>query len=158
MARSGMLFALALLVAGAAAPAWAASPLPTGGVTRQEVVDWLKRKGRTAQIKTTSDGTRVVASSVGGVNYDIYFYSCTGERCRGIQYAAGWTGMSGTSYDTINSFTRDNRYLRVYKSGEAVWAEYDVDVVDGASWQMMDDSLAMAQELFGRFKKHFGLE
>lgn len=156
MARSGMFFALALLVAGAAAPAWSA-PLPSGGVTRQEVVDWLKRKGRPAEIATTSTGNRVVSSNIDGVNYDIYFYSCTGERCRAIQYAAGWTGMGATSLDTINSFTRDNRYLRVYKSGDSVWAEYDVDVIDGASWQMLDDSLAMAQELFGRFKRHFGL-
>lgn len=157
MARSGLAFALALVIAGAAAPAWAATDLPSGGVTRQEVADWLTRSGHSAKVSTLSTGSRVVSSSIGGVNFDIYFYSCTGERCRGLQYAAGWSGMESTELDTINSFTRDNRYLRVYKSGGSVWAEYDIDVAPGATWEQLDDSLALANDLFTRFKKHFGL-
>ena len=88
---------IALAAAVVVATGWAglaeARPLPTGGLTRQEVIDWLTAHGHPAHLKYDEIGKDyAVTTNVDGVNWDIWFYNCStpnAGRCQSLQYAAG---------------------------------------------------------------------
>lgn len=140
------------LTAGAAS----ATDLPSGGLTRAEVVAWLKKDGHRAELHPNSNGVMIVTSDIEGVNYDIYFYDCAGERCRAMQYAAGWSG-AGRFAGEINGWNKDFRYLRTYMTGDSLWTEYDVDLSPGGTWEQLDASLVRFRQMIMEFKGHFGL-
>jgi hypothetical protein len=146
--------ALALMLAAGGA---VARDLPSGGVTRQEVAGWLQQQGYKANIHNDSSGESIVSStSSAGVNFDIYFFSCTSGRCSSLQYAAGWDPLTLGTADHINAWNRDKRYLRAYLDAHNnVWAEYDVDIDPGGSWEQMDQSLARFNAQVGDFKTYF---
>lgn len=142
----------------AASPALAAiptGPLPEGGVTRKEVADWLIAKGYTAEVKDDGSGNMVVSSKIKGVSYDIYFLSCEEERCGSIQYAAGWSDAEDVTLDKLNTWTTTKRYLRVYKNkGGSVWAEYDIDIAPGGSWEQMGQGLKRFKQIIEDFQEY----
>ncbi|MDB5476604.1 MAG: YbjN protein [Phenylobacterium sp.] len=139
--------AAAVVALGCGGPA-AARDLPAGGLTRQEVIDWLTSHGHAARIKYDEIGKDyAVTTNVDGVNWDIWFYHCStpkAGRCQSIQYAAGWTERAGMDMAKINGWNRDHRYVRGYiTSSNGVFGEYDVEVSPGGSWEQLDDSLAI---------------
>lgn len=157
MSRFISLAALSLVAAIAATPALA-KPVPAGGVTRQEVADWLVRNDMPAQIHDNGNGAVIVSSVTDGIKFDLYFYGCEAERCVSIQYAAGWSEATGVTVDDVNTWNTKNRYLRAYLSnGSNVWGEYDVDVSPGGSWEQIDESLRTFKAMVVEFKDTLGL-
>jgi hypothetical protein len=145
---------LAALLAGAAR----ARDIPAGGLTYEEVAAWLRDSGYPAQVKpdpttgATAD-SRIVSSSIDGVNFDIYFYVCSAGRCGSVQYAAGWTSSAG-SPDRIGAWNRDKRYIRAYTTSNGqYWAEYDVDI-DPGSYEQLAHSLARWREAVDEYKTY----
>jgi hypothetical protein len=136
-----------------------ARDLPAGGLTYDEVASWLRASGLPAEIKPdTSTGAgpeeRIVSSSADGVNFDIYFYGCTAGRCDSIQYAAGWPSSPG-SLDRIGAWNLSKRYIRAYATaGGQYWAEYDVDVSPGGTYEMLDHSLVRWRSALGDYKAY----
>ncbi|HEV2532141.1 YbjN domain-containing protein [Phenylobacterium sp.] len=127
--------------------------LPAGGVTRQEVAAWLEAGGHPATIHADSAGEIIVSSSNGGVNWDIYFYKCAAGRCADIQYAAGWTEITGMTLDKVNQWNHDKRLIRAYLGPKSsVWGEYDVVLSPGGSWEQLDTSLRDWSSAVLRFK------
>jgi hypothetical protein len=152
--------ALAVAAIGSAGSA-AARDLPDGGLTRQEVIDWLQTHGYAARIKYDEVGKDyAVTTSVEGVNWDIWFYNCTtpnAGRCRSLQYAAGWTERQGMDDAKINVWNREHRYLRAYiTTSNGVFAEYDVGVSPGGTWEQLDASLAVWLLRLRDFKAYIG--
>jgi hypothetical protein len=130
-----------------------AKPLPNGGVTREEVAEWLKGKGHKAEIKPNDDGVMMVSSAIGGVNYDLNFYGCVNKRCAAIEYLAGWTPMDDVSLEDINAWNARKRYVFGFRDDEMnIWAQYDVDVAPAGSSELMDESLATWEQLVVSFK------
>ena len=146
----------ALAALGAGLPAQARD-LPAGGVTRQEVANWLTAHGRTARMHPDGAGEPIVSSAVGGVNFDIYFYSCTpAGRCRSIQYAAGWSGLEA-AIPKLNGWNADKRYIRAYsKPSGAVWGEYDIDVGPGGTSEQLDATWDRWASALADFKIYIG--
>ena len=143
----GLLLSLPTLNAAQAAPA---------GVTRQEVVAWLTGEGHAANLHDDSSGTSIVSSSIDGVNFDVYFYACTGERCTSIQFAAGWTPLAKATPDTVNAWNRDKRFLKAYlDKSNNLWGEYDFDLTD-APYPQLHDALARFDSQVVDFKANFG--
>jgi hypothetical protein len=121
---SAAVLAIALM---AAAPA-GAETLTAQGVTREKMVAIMTRHDLPARIDKDSSNNVIVKSRVDDVNFDVYFFDCTGESCREIQFSAGWSN-STASADKINAWNTTKRYLRVYsKPGKVIWAEQDVIV------------------------------
>ena len=146
----------AMALALVAAPALA-KPLPAGGITRQEAADWLSAKGYPARVHPDSNGLSIVTSKISGVTFDIYFFGCERDRCKGIQYAAGWSGVSASSVAKVNNWNTEYRYLRTYsRDGNVVFAEYDVDIGPGGSWELLDRSLERFGEMIPTFKTYMG--
>lgn len=148
--------AAALLVAFFAGAA-EARDIPAGGLTYEEVAAWLRDSGFPAKVEpdpTTgaAPDSRIVSSSVDGVNFDVYFYACSAGRCGSIQYAAGWTSSPG-SPDRIGAWNRDKRYIRAYTTKGQYWAEYDVDV-DPGSYEQLAHSLVRWRQAVDDYKTY----
>jgi hypothetical protein len=145
------------LAAAWAGPA-AARPLPDGGMTADEVADWLHAAGYPATVKPdpTTPGDRIISSSIDGIDYDIYMYGCEHDRCNSLQYAAGWSGVTLPS-DKILEWDRTKRYLRAYiGSGNAWWGEYDIDVYPGGTYEALGKSLQRWRDIITDFKTYIG--
>jgi len=150
----GLAFAAFLLV-----PAAAANDLPPGGMTAQEVADWLRAQGYPSVVKPdpTTPGDQIISSSVDGINFDIYMYGCTSGRCDSLQYASGWTPKHPPGTDKINSWDSNKRYIRAYLEHGDLWAEYDIDISPGGTYEALTHSLERWRSVVGSFKKFFGL-
>jgi hypothetical protein len=98
------------------------------------------------------DGVNVIVRSrVSEINFDVYFFDCTDNRCGAIQFAAGWSNSSA-SEARINEWNTTKRYLRVYsKPGKAIWAEQDV-LVTRSTTENLDDCLALWPKMIVQFK------
>lgn len=151
----GFVVAVWLVAAGPSRAALSGS-IPEGGVTRQEVVHWLAGHGMTATIHDDSANRTIVSSTTGDINFDIYFYDCKSDRCGAIQYAAGWTSMRLGTADKVNDWDSGNRFLRSYINQSGVWAEYDLEVAHGATWELLDQSLERFSSSIVTFKTFMG--
>ncbi len=151
----------AALILGAFAGTASARDIPRGGLTYEEVATWLRASGYPATVKQdTSDGAksyeRIVSSSIDGVNYDIYFYGCSDGRCDSIQYAAGWPSSPG-SLDRIAAWNLSKRYIRAYSTASGqYWAEYDIDVSPGGTYEQLDKTLSRWRSIIGEYKTYMG--
>lgn len=135
----------------------AARNLPAGGLSRQDVAAWLIGHGLRATIHNDDNGRSIVSSNVSGVNFDVYFYGCEGERCASIQYAGGWTPLTKGTRENINDWNRQKRYIRAYlDSKNNVWGEYDVDISPGGTWEQLDKSLTQWTARIADFKAWVG--
>ena len=144
--------AIALLTA---APALA-GPVAAQGVTREEIVALMSADGLPARIDKDSKGNVIVKSQFAGINFDVYFYDCEADRCRSIQFAAGWSN-SHASAARINEWNTTKRYLRVYsKPGRVLWAEQDA-VVSRGTTENIDDALTWWERMITQFKTFMNL-
>ena len=149
----------AALTLGTLAGTASARDIPNGGLTYEEVASWLRASGHTATVKpdpSTGAGPeeRIVSSSIDGVNYDIYFYGCSAGRCDSIQYAAGWPSSPG-SLDRIAAWNLSKRYIRAYSTASGqYWAEYDIDVSPGGTYEQLDHTLVRWRSIIGEYKAY----
>lgn len=157
MGKLGLAVAIAVAAVVACPAAAFARDLPAGGVTRQEVLQWLQKHGMKAKIEyddVAKDST--VAAASNSVNWAFYFYSCKGERCRSLQYAAGWSNAKQTATQ-VNEWNHNRRFLRAYKTdANMLFAEYDLDVTPGGTWELLDASLdrwTSQLAVFEKFRK-----
>lgn len=129
-----------------------ARPLPTGGLTRQEVATWLLGQGYAAEIHN-EDGISIVTSTVGEVNYDIYFYDCTGARCASLEFLAGWTPADNVTLDELNVWNAKKRYVFGYRDPDMnFWVQSDIDVGSGGSWEEVAAGLSRWENGTADFK------
>ena len=150
------IIAAAAVALSLAAGSASARDLPAGGLTRAEVAAWLQQHGMKANVHNDSSGESIVSSAVSGVNFDIYFFACSGDRCASIQYAAGWTPLAAGTPTAVNIWNQKNRDARAYLDDHnTLWGEYDVDISPGGTWEQMDQSLARWGSVVASFKATF---
>jgi hypothetical protein len=143
-----------LLVAGAAS----ARDIPSGGLTREEVVTWLQGAGYQAQIVTDSAGKVFVSSAWGGHNFGVYMFDCNADRCGSIQFSAGFATHGKFDTSRMNEWNRDTRWARGYfDSTNDPWVEYDIDLTPSGTYELLNDELATWHTALDRFVKHYGL-
>ncbi len=148
---AGAAFLVLALTLGAV-PA-AAKDLPAAGLTNADVVNWLKGHGLTAAIKRDNTAKMdYVAASANNLKFNIYLYACDHGACRSVQYSANWTGMSNVPVTQINDWNNKKRYVRAYLTPDgAIFGEYDIDVVPGGTWALLDFSLERWKTMEGQF-------
>jgi hypothetical protein len=101
-------------------------------------------------------GESIVSSSIDGVNFDIYFFACSGERCASMQFAAGWTPLAKATPEAVNTWNREKRYVRAYlDKSNNLWGEYDVDLT-ASPYPQMHKALARFDSQITDFKANFG--
>ena len=145
--------AAAMMVLLGAAPALA-RPLPSGGLTRQEVAAWLEGKGYDAEIHTGDrSGEVIITSKISDVNYDIFFYGCARERCTSVEFLAGWTPADAVTLTELNAWNAKRRYAFGYRDDEEnLWVQIDVDLAPGGSWELLDANLSRWGDVVASYK------
>lgn len=161
--RFGAGCALAALVVMAGATA-EAKGLPKGGLTADETAAWLSSRGLSSEVlpDPTRYGNQLVRSSADGINFQIYFYGCSGRapklRCESIQYSAEWAHSEWANAERLNAWNREKRFLRTYLGPNGtVWAELDFDVSPEVSYAALDKSLERWRAEALEFRRYMGL-
>ncbi len=130
----GMSFALAgALLAISATAAQAQSSGVIAAANPAGIVRQLKAAGFGAELEKDRDGNPLIRSSVGEVNFDVYFYDCTkGTACGSFQFTSGWTKPTHASLSDLNQWNRENRFGRAYLStAGSAYVEYDINTAKG---------------------------
>lgn len=134
--------------------AWA-GPLPSGGVTAQEVAAALQAKGLQAQIGKDSQGDPMITSALDGSPFRVLFYTCKAGRCAAISFATAFPNASGVTLQTINDWSRKNRFGRAYLDDDQdPFVEYDVDMERGATTEAIGNAIDVWAWVIPNFKKH----
>lgn len=147
-------FGVSTLGAGVAAAQ--SGPIPTGGVTVEDMVRFLQKKGFKAEVKTGTTG-RYISSASGGVNFDVIFYDCKSARCASIQFSAGFDMTNGLALSRINDWNRDKRYLKAMLDRESdPHVQYDVNTSPGRTWEGVNDDFGVWTSTLPSFTTHIG--
>lgn len=112
-----LLIALAAAIVLPAAPAFAivtSAPVPAAGITLREMAQLMTQRGWPATISKDSSGNTVIASRVDGINFDVYLYECTIDRCTDVQFTTGWSNAVAPRITPakVNAWNRTYRFLR----------------------------------------------
>ena len=153
MKRHLMTGAAALLATLLIAAPAVARPLPTGGLTRQEMAAWLLDQGYSAEIHNDKGGVSIISSTIGPVNYDIYFNDCSGARCQTLEFLAGWTPANSITLDELNAWNATKRFVFGYRDKDLnLWVQTDIDIGSGGVWEEVTASLARWEDGATDFK------
>jgi hypothetical protein len=143
--------AVAVIAGATAAPA---KDLPAGGLTVEEVANWLQSDGYQAKIVTERDGQKTIASSSGGVNFHIGFYDCKNQRCASIQFFAGFNTHGALNAGKMNEWNHTKRWARGYVDQvDDPWIEMDVDLSPGGTYEILNDQFAIWRNVLNGFSR-----
>lgn len=146
----------ALAVAVASGPALA-TDLPAGGMSVQDVSNWLQSQGFQARVVTESNGSQTITSSTGGGNFHVGFYDCKGTRCGSIQFYAGFDTKGALNVTKMNEWNRKQRWARGYVDNvNDPWVEMDVDLTPGGTYELLNDEFATWRAVLARFRQFIG--
>jgi putative sensory transduction regulator len=147
MRKIGLAAAFMAIALFAFAVPVSAKTLPSNGLTRAEVLKWLQGHGLSAKMdydEVAKDST--VSVTAGSLNWSVYFYNCSNDHCTSLQYVVAWNGDKAT-LENINNWNSNRRFLRAYKNPAGlVFAEFDVDIMPGGTWELIDYSLERWQK------------
>lgn len=136
----------------------AATDLPAGGMTLDEVAKWLQDAGYKAQIMTLKSGDRIIASGADGFTWKVYQFDCDGDRCGSIQFAMGLNTKGAFDTAKMNEWSKKNRWARAYvDSVNDPWLEYDVDLTPGGTYELLNDEFATWRSTVKRFHAFLGI-
>ncbi len=145
--------ALALFLAFVAHPA-AAQDIPDGGLSPQDVVQWLQAAGYQAEIEHNSDGRTEIRSASSGTTFRVYFYDCRGARCASLQFYAGFSMHGNFDLAKENDWNSTKRWTRVYMDKtDDPWIEMDVDLTPGGTYELLNDEFAIWRNMLEQFVK-----
>jgi len=128
---------VSLAMAGAAN---AADLINRDGMTGPEVAAWLQKAGYKAALSKDSSGDPMIDSAANGTNFKVYFYDCKAERCKAIQFSAGFNLKEPLKLEKANEWNTKNRYLKVYLDDEGdPYVQYDVNLNAGRTFEGLSD-------------------
>lgn len=140
-----------------AAPA-AARPLKHGGASIQQIAEVLRHRGYPAEIGVDDQGDPKITSSIEGVEFFVLCYP-NGDVCGSIQFSIVTNLESGTTYETINAWNREQRYGQAWLDDEMdPYLDMSVELEHGASTELIDENLVDWAEIVGKWKVAFGQE
>jgi hypothetical protein len=146
--------------ASADAPATTADtqsgPLPSAGLSADDVASWLQKEGYKAQVTTNSDGSKTVNSATGGTNFNIDMYDCHNKAtCTAIQFNVGFDTKGAWNATKMNEYNSSKRWVRAYVDDkDDPWLEQDVDLIPGGTWENLDDQFGIWRQMLGDFEKY----
>jgi len=123
-----------------------ADDMPQGGMTLQQVSDWLAGDGLKSQVDPAE---HALVFNFSGQNIVITMGDCAADgRCRSLQYYYGIHFEHGLAPDdsaaavVMNNWNRDHRWTRAYADKDRdPCLEMDVSLVSGMGSDGLNDSL-----------------
>ena len=156
--RSSVVAVMSVLMALSAAPATAQQVF--SDISVDDMTQLMRQWGMPAEVNDLSDGSQVIRSSSGGLNFDVNFFNC-GEgkwpRCRDLQWQIAFNPNQPPSLDVINQWNVDWRFARAYLyQGQYVYMEFDLRLTGGVSEATIREYTESYQTLIQEFANHIG--
>lgn len=156
--KKTVLATIALAALAMAAPA-VAKPYPAGGVTAQEVAATLKAKGLKPEITRDDSDDPLIKVRSDGVDWYVYFYSCTKDRCESVQFTAGFDLDRGITYSKANEWNYTKRFTRAALDDDMdPFLRYDIDLEKGANSETVELALETWQLILPQFMEFIDFE
>lgn len=152
-----MLAAAAVLTLAGGSSAAAQELINKDGMTGPEVAKWLQAAGYKAELTKDKAGDPKILSATGGVNFTVYFYDCVKERCKALQFSAGFNLNDGLALAKINEWNKTHRYLKAWLDDENdPYVEYDVNVNAGRTMAGLNDDFDVWVDFLDSFTTFIG--
>jgi len=134
-----------------------AKPFPTGGVTAPEMAAILKASDIKAEVTKDDVGDPMLKAESGDVNWRIYFYDCTDDRCKSIQFSAGFDLDNGMTYAKTNEWNFTKRFSRAALDDDMdPYVRYDIDAEKGFTTESATLALETWQLVLASFTDFIG--
>src|SRR5690606_13260757 len=120
---------LAVVCAATMSAAHAAEGDRIDSIDVEQLAGLLADAGYRATAGRDGEGDPMLSSSAAGANFNIYMYGCESERCKSLQFIAGFDLADGITLQRINEWNRDKRYGSAYLDDEDdLWLQMDLDL------------------------------
>lgn len=150
---------LAAHIAAVIACAAFAQPLAAENVDATEpdkLARIIRDLGYRAQLDRDGVGDPMIRSSVGGVEFGIYFFGCMDNAdCRTLLFKAGYDLADGATPDVVESWNEDMLFGRAYLDDEGdPWIEMAVNLHGGVSRLNFEDTYDWWEIVLDDFERH----
>jgi hypothetical protein len=132
--------------------------IPDAGLTRDDVVAWLRDQGLAGKITTDPLDHKIVSTAAAGTPFNVYFFDCDNDRCGSIQFEATWPTNGKIAATRVNDWNRQKRWARGYLNANQIYVEMDCDLTPGGSYELLNDELATWKKTVDSFKTFFSLK
>ena len=122
------------------------------------VADALRDLGYRASVETDGQGNPMIRSALEGVDYEIYFYGCTGnEDCRYLNFTVGFDLPDGIAMSRVNEWNRDKLAGAAFVDDDNdPYLQYFVTTEGGLSRQNFADVVDWWRVAVAEFTDHIG--
>ena len=112
--------------------------------------------GYRAKLGEDGVGDPMITSSVGGLDFNIYFYGCTDHSaCKRLLFKIGYDLADGTTWEVINDWNASKLFGRAYTDDESdPWLEMPVNLDGGVSQFNFEDTFDWWQVIVAEFQEH----
>lgn len=153
MRRSGMTVLAMAAAMVLAMPAAGAAEIHD--ISGEELAELLRKAGYRATVERDSEGDPMVTSSAAGAQYNIIMYGCQQDRCKSLQFRAGFDLPDGGSLANVDAWNREKRYAKAWLDDEVdPWLELDLDLEGGGSLGQVGDYIELWDASLGQFQTH----
>lgn len=123
----------------------------------QQLATIIQDMGYRARIDTDGIGDPMITSSVGGTDFNLYFFGCTdGVECKSLLFKVGYDLASGTTLAVVNAWNQDNLFGRAYlDEDDDPWLEMPVNMDGGVSLFNFQDTFDWWEVVIEEFEDHF---
>jgi hypothetical protein len=115
----------------------------------------LNTMGFDTELTRDDAGDPLISSSDNGLNFQVYFYNCSGDVCEAIQFYSGFTQSSNPDAQSINEWNTTKRFGRAYRnsSGDSR-VEMDALVTGGVTEQHIRNLASTWKIVLREFAQH----
>ena len=156
--RSSVVAVMSLLFTLSAVPASAQQVFPD--ISVDDMAQLMQQWGYPVEIESLGDGSQVIRSSSGGLNFDVNFFNCGDgkwPRCSDLQWQIAFNPNRPPSLDLINQWNVDWRFARAYLyQGQYVYMEFDLRLTGGVSDGTIREYTESYEVLMQEFANHIG--
>jgi len=148
------ILAFVLALAGTALVGTAmAAPIPSPGISADEVAEVLRGKGHTIEIAKDKDGDPLLKAVDGQTRYSVYFYNRNGQsRFDAIQFGFGFAGIAPAR---IAQWNKSKRFGRAYLEEDGkVWVEMDMETTRGITTEALEENLDRWLSVLAEFARY----
>lgn len=124
----------------------------------ERLVEIIRDLGYRARLETDRIGDPMIVSSVGGTDFNIYFFGCTDNAaCRSLLFKVGYDLEPGTTVEHVNDWNETSLFGRAYLDDERdPWLELAVNLHGGVSVANFQDTFDWWEVVLDEFEEHIG--
>ncbi len=127
--------------------------------TQPEVVAaQMQESGLKAKLGKDDLGDPVINSAAAGVNFDVFFYDCTGGKdCGSVQFSSCFDLKDGLTLEAANTWNYDMRYGKASLNKDMdPCLKMDIDLTSGMDAGTFQHVLVSWDQILGKFVKDIG--